>query len=443
MLLYSGNILFFKEEAFPLSSEMVRSFARSHYPDLTLHPKMVEQLSWLQNNSVNTSQSNVSLQKTPINIEVKRTLSRLNSLTLLIEGGTSAYTAFALSQPINNVLSEENFNRLSHFIQSLSLVARKSLMATCFITKSDQAIAEVPTDKRNELPADSEQFITHMVTYNPKLFPICALLDQESIDLLKYAFYKNTHARQMLDMEGGHNMVSDIAEAIRLRVITYEQYNLWFSRWIINVAGLEGHVNHRGSIYLTESVANCIWALKFELDQLWLNPNHQVIDNYLMFRKEQLEVNGIYVAYLGALMRQYHPTNGLEIMAWFENLSESEQQKKINVFQTQLTETKVTPTFMPTVLVNLLDLRCSISEALAIFTEIESQAMRVYLDAIANGLMSKNTPLSYRAVAYKENLIPIKDYYDKNHHLPEFTIDSGGYLSLVTDALQEKNVINI
>ncbi len=431
--------MFFKEEAFPLSSEMVRSFAYTHYPDLTLHPKMVEQLSWLQNNSVNTSQSNVNFQKTPINIEVKRTLSRLNSLMLLVEGGSSAHTAFVLSQPIDNVLSEENFNRLSHFIQELSLVARKCLMATCFITKSDQAIMEVSVEKRNELPADSEQFITHMVTHHPKLFPICALLDQDSIHLLQYAFYKNTHARQMLDLEGGHNMVSDIAKSIRLRVITYEQYNLWFARWIINVAGLDGHVNHRGSIYLTESVANCIWALKLELDQLWLNPNHLVIDNYLMFRRKQLEVSSVYVAYLGALMRQYHPKNGLEIMAWFENLSEPERQKKINVFQTQLTETKVTPTFKPTVLVSLLELRCSISEALTIFTEIESQAMQVYLNAIVNGHMSRTTPLSYRAVAYKESLLPIKDYYDRNHCLPEFTINSGGYLSLVTDALQKKS----
>ncbi|HVT62334.1 MAG TPA: hypothetical protein VHD33_02455 [Legionellaceae bacterium] len=436
-VLYKGNIMFFKEEIFFHSSELVRSFASTHYPNLPLHPKMVEQLSWLQNNSVNTSQSNVNLPKTSINIEVKRALSRLNALTLLIEGGSLAHAAFVQSQ-LKDVLSEKNFNHLSHFIQELSLISRKCLMATCFITKSDQVINKVPEEKRNELPADSEQFITYIVTYFPKLYPICALLDHESIALLKYAFYKNAHARQILDMEGGYNMVSGMAEAIRLRTITYEQYNLWFARWIINVAGLDGHVNHQGSIYLTEPVANCIWALKLELDQLWINSNHQVIDNYLVFRKKQLEVNDIYTAYLGALMRQYQPKIGRDIMAWFENLSADERQKKIKMFQLQLTSTKVTPTFKPTVLVGLLELGCSISYALTIFTEIESQTMQIYMNAIANDRMSSSTPLSYRSLALKDCLIAIKDYYDRYHTLPEFTINSGGYLGVATGALEEK-----
>src|SRR3954469_21437486 len=104
----------------------------------------------------------------------------------------------------------------------------------------------------------------------------------------------------------------------------------------------------KGQFYLTEPVANCIWALKLELDQLWLNPNHQVIDNYLEFRKRQLQVNDIYIAYLGALMRQYSPINGLKIQTWFENLSGREQEEKIQVFKAQLEQTKITPTFKPT-----------------------------------------------------------------------------------------------
>ncbi len=431
--------MFFKEEKIAPSLEILQSFADTYYPTLIGHSKMLEQLSWLQNNTVITSQSNVNSKQDLVNIEVKRILSRLHSVKLLLEGGSLSYSAFVQSQTADIVLSEDNFNRLSRFIQELTPTSQECLMATCFITKSDQAIMAVPEKQKSELPADSEQFITHMVTHFPKLFPICALLTEDAINLLPYAFYKNSHARQILDMEGGYNMVSSIANAIRVGEITYEQYNLWFARWIINIAGLDGHVNHNGSIYLTEPVANCIWALKLELDQLWLNQNHQVIDNYLAFREKQLEVDGIYIAYLGALMRQYSPKKGLEIQAWFESLSESEQREKILVFKTQLEQTRITPTFKPTVLVNLLQAGCPVRDALTIFTEVESQAMHLYTAAIAEGRISESTPLSYRNIAFKEFLSPIKDYYDRNHRLPELTISSSGYLIVTTDALQEEN----
>ena len=423
------------------SSKMILSFARTHYPSLVLQPDMLQQLLWLQGNSVITSQSNVHSQKDLVNIEVKRILSRLYSFHLLMEGGAPAYSAFVQSQAADVRLSEANFNRLSQFVQALAPASRECLMATCFITKSDQAITAVPSDRRHELPADSEQFITHMVTHFANVFPICASLSTEAMALLPYAFYKNSHARQMLDMEGGYNMLANLTQAVSTSTMTSAQYNLWFARWIINIAGLDGHVNPRGSVYLTEPVADCIWALKSELDQLWENPYHPVIDNYLLFRQQQLKVTGTYIAYLGALMRQYSPEKGQEIQAWFNALSEHEQQEKMHVFKTQLEQTKITPTFKPTVLVNLLHLGATVPDALTIFTEIESHAAQVYMSAIADGHILQNKPLSYRNVAFEEFLSPIKAYYDRNHRLPTFNIDSDGYLNVTTDALQEENTI--
>ncbi len=189
------------------SLEIVQEFADTHYPDLSLNTNMMKQLLWLQTNSVNTSQSNVQTKKEPVNMEVKRILSRLYCLTLLEIGGTASHALFIQAQHRDNVLSEVNFNRLSAFIQALRPASRRCLMATCFITKSDQAIAAVPLEQRNALPADSEQFITHMVTKHANVLPICQLLNEEERNLLPYAFYKNAHARHMLDMEGGYNMV--------------------------------------------------------------------------------------------------------------------------------------------------------------------------------------------------------------------------------------------
>ncbi|MDF1646968.1 MAG: hypothetical protein P1U61_08335 [Legionellaceae bacterium] len=182
-------------------------------------------------------------------------------------------------------------------------------------------------------------------------------------------------------------------------------------------------------------------ALKSQLDELWSNSSHPVIDNYLAFRERQLEVNDRYLAYLGTLMRQYSPIKGHEIQIWFELLSETEQSKKLEAFRAQLEQTKITPTFKPTVLVNLMQLGYSVSDALTIFTEIECQAIQIYVAAVADGRVSDSTPLSYRNVAFKEFLSPIKDYYDRNHQIPELTINSGGYLIVTTDALQEESIL--
>lgn len=431
--------MFFKEVKEPSPVKIIESFVKENYPTLKLTPKMFEQLSWLQTNSVNTSQSNVNSIPATVNIEVKRILSRYHSLELLKEGGTDAYTKFVQSQT-DMVLSENNFNHLSTFIQQLSDNSSQCLMATCFITKSDNAIKLAYEQGAGDLPSDSEQFITHLVTYYPTVLPICSDLTQKTIDLLPYAFYKNSHARQMLDMEGGYNMISTLVNAIHEKKITEEQYNLWFARWVINIAGLDGHINTKGSIYLTEPVADCIWALKAELDQLWVNAQHNVIDNYLAFRQKQLGVNNIYIAYLGALMRQYSLATGKEIQDWFEDLDSNEQEKKLHVFNTQLNQTKITPTFKPPLLVNLLQLDCNVAEALTLFSEIESQTMALYINAIEKGDISETTPLSYRDIAFKEFLLPIKEYYFRYQQLPEFTLNSDGYLKVPQEALSEENL---
>jgi hypothetical protein len=243
----------------------------------------------------------------------------------------------------------------------------------------------------------------------------------------------------MLDMEGGYNMVSSIAEAIRTRHISFEQFNLWFARWIINITGLDGAVNPKGSVYLTEPVADCIFALKLELDQLWLNPQHQVLDHYLLFRAEQLNVNNRYVAYFGALMRQYTPSVGREIQTWFSSLPEHEQLERQAIFVRQLIETKVTPSFKPTVLLTLLDIGRTVADALTIFTQIESNAMQTYTAAVEAKQVSATTPLSFRKIAFKELLSPIVEYYDLHNKLPEFEMNSDGELIVTSSALQNRS----
>ena len=346
-------------------------------------------------------------------------------------------------------MSRDQFNQLSAWIKELTPDALKCIEATCFITRStcvEQAVCETTGKKKDELPKDSEQFITFVVTECPDVLPICYMLSPESIQLLKYAYYPDTHARHMLDMEGGNNMLDNIVNGIRGKTLDYNQVNLWLARWIINIAGLNGHVSYKlnekveykGSNYLLASLAECIFALRTELTQLLLDPQNQVINHYLAFRAEQLGFKNTrdnkckYLASLAALMREYTPATGSEIMAWFDNLDENTQTAKLELFQQKLTATTVTPTFQPVIMETLRKMGCTVAETLTLFAEIQSKAMQVYSGTIAD----KTIPVCFRDVAYKKELEPIKKYYDKYNKIPELEIDSNGCVKAIITALE-------
>ncbi len=310
-------------------------------------------------------------------------------------------------------------------------------MASCFITKS-KAAEDLAKAEDMMLSTDSEQFITDVVIQRASLFPICRLLSEEALTLLPFAFYRNAHARHILDMEGGYNMLNSIKTGVLIGHINSAELNLWFARWIINVSGLDGHVNMQGSVYLTQPIADCLIALKTELDQLLDNPDYPVIDNYLAFRQQQLRVNSPYLAYLAALMRQYTPDIATEIQSWFDELSFETKEAKQKAFYQQLQTTKVTSTYKPIVFANLRDLGCSISQALTLFSHIELSAINQYKSALEAGTIRENTPLCFRAVAFKEHLKPILDAYSLDGTLPDITINSEALLEATLPVVEQR-----
>ena len=66
------------------SPDPIQTFIKKYYPDLSLHPQMLAQLSWLQGNSVTTSQANTqATTDDDVNPEIKRCLARLYCLKQL------------------------------------------------------------------------------------------------------------------------------------------------------------------------------------------------------------------------------------------------------------------------------------------------------------------------------------------------------------------------
>lgn len=407
-------------------TDLLKAYCAMYYPDLVLTEVMHRQFYWLYNNSVNTSQSHPQVRhvSNDLNQEIKRVLARLQNLRLLQAGTATAYDQFVAAQPVGNTLILTQFQQWSQMIQelSLSVAVEQCLVASCFITKSDEAI-QAAKKLPEQVSGDSERFITDVVTQAPTLFPICEEFITEAQHLLQYVYLRNSHGRQMLDMEGGQALFDFLRQQIKESKITREQYELWFARWVLNISGLKGHVEPRGACYFTKGLAESLNDLKQTLDILWTDPEHNVYLTYLNLRKTKLGVSHLYLAQLGTMLRVHTPDKGAEIQAWFDSLSPSAQAERVDEFETRLLSLKMTPTYKPVVLDNLLGLECTIAEALTIFSQIESKAMRLYEQAIRDNQIKEDIPLCYREFAYADSLEHLIAYYDDTGEIPDFTLD--------------------
>ena len=143
-----------------------------------------------------------------------------------------------------------------------------------------------------------------------------------------------------------------------------------------------------------------------------------------------MEASNHYVAYLGALMREYTPEAARDIQDWFANCSVVDQDACQDRFRAQQVLTKVTPSFKPTVLVNLRALGCSVAEALTLFIQVESQIMQAYEAAIANGMLRDTIPISYRMIADKKCLAILLSDFRENGYVPDLEISAEGLVSM-------------
>jgi len=297
---------------------------------------------------------------------------------------------------------------------------------------------ELATAKKIKYSLDSEKFLTDTIRQCPEIYPVLQSLDQDAQQLMPSVFMENTHARHMLYTEGGNNMFATLRAGIKSGTLSKEQYALWFSRWVINIAGFRGHEETQGSIYLTQSTATSIIALKQELDKLWDNPNYDVLAGYLAIRAQWLQVPNIFLAHIGALMRLHTPEEGMALKTWFNKLSAEQQRVHEASFNTLRYVTQVTPTYEPAVLDNLKALGCSVEEAITIHTLIKLEASQAYCAGLNQKRIAIDTPLCFRGIAFKDNLEPIVAYYRENGKIPAITVADNGDVVADKIALQPK-----
>lgn len=84
---------------------------------------------------------------------------------------------------------------------------------------------------------------------------------------------------------------------------------------------------------------------------------------------------------------------------------------------------QTTPTYAVAIMDNLLSYGCSIAETLDIYTDLVSKASTAYHKAIKAGVITAETPLCYRDLAFKDNLRPLLEAYRHSGRLPELQLD--------------------
>jgi len=421
----------------------IKHYQKEYYSHLSLSEPLCQQLSWLQKNSVTTSQSSVrrlrSEFRSSLNFEIQRSFLRLANLQLLENGDDTAYLRFVVSQLDPELrLTKTQFSELSNQIKNLSADELASVRVSAVFTLSDKARERVEAKTGRQFPLDSERFLTALAADSEllELCPIFLMLNKNSRNLMRSLYPLDCHLRHMLYMEGGNEMFDTLRNGIKQGTLTKEAYALWWCRWIVNIAGFTfpGTAPPYGAYYMTRSVADTLGLLKQELDRLWLDPDYDVLTGYLQARAKNLEVNNLFVARLCCLMGCYSKKEARRVQTWFDGLTNSKQKEYANC----LAEARRV-TYRPALLGNLLALKgITEEEALFLYMEIERAGKIACLNQTGKEAMPGAAPLSLRSLGESAVATDLWNFYKENNALPIFYISETGELKVVC---REKELI--
>lgn len=279
----------------------------------TLSEIEMDQLSWLQGYSRRSYDMDLYTTNQYAHIEIPRAMTRMRCLELLQDGSSRAYQEFVIAQN-TDCLSFTNFKKLAAFIKNLSAdqisLLRKAVIITA-TSSTPEACTQIPEVK----------------LLNDTLDFSAALVRSSNIERQLYCvFPPHTNFRHMLYAESGDNMFKTLQTMIQLKYMGQQDLDLWFAYWIVNTAGFRGQVEQRGSIYISESIANAMLHLKGLLNQMLLAPEYPVLGNYLQYRvrliglQEMPLEQQVVFGHLAGILNLYTPLQGRMLYSAFMQL---------------------------------------------------------------------------------------------------------------------------
>lgn len=307
-------------------------------------------------------------------IEFDRTIMTLHCMKLVLDGSHKAYLAFTAAQPEETRLSYENFKALH--LQGLKILQSKwgglSEQQIALAMETALVLGDIgKSEKARELfkpygisAPDHDDFYGEAMAElmkNPSLCPSFAKLPLKAKELLA-SVANQAHYGHVTHLEGGANMFTKLMES---EIPQKDPLALAFDLFVhtCDVMGALGHVNNKSSIVYNESTHQAMQAMK-EAVKVLADPKKTQVDAYnayLTVRANWLGLNpdessDRVLARIGAMLRLFTPEEGVvlkESMNGLDPILSDKIARQLDVQREDLPSR--TPTYMPAVLVNLLN----------------------------------------------------------------------------------------
>jgi hypothetical protein len=353
--------------------DLIRNTASNNFP-ATFHvsENQFAQLSWVLDHKNRTYDMDfAAADDTAVHIEIHRALTRLYCAQLLRTGTVDAYNSFIAAQleaDVAQPLQLSSFMQLSRHIQHLTdadyeLVEAAIILTSVSLTQSAANLAQrVINVDSNE--TDALDFLSYTLRDPQDLYPITwNILNKNSNSkrLFYVLFPPHTNFRHMLYTEGGIGMFNYLRSMIAHGYINHGDLNLWYAFWIVNISGFRGHVQHNGSLYLTDPVAEAMGKLKYFVYEMLENPTYDPLLPYLEYRAKCVGYDRLprderlFFAHLACLLRIYTITEGQRLYASVTKLPLSERYAVMQEFYKGLhNTTHVYATHVPALFGNAL-----------------------------------------------------------------------------------------
>ena len=294
--------------------------------------------------------------------EFERTIATLVNFHLLLDGSDEAFKRFVESQPSQEALTRENFQKLHTFVQEVLAAQDEGSKAVEVdlilgdMGKTPEArrrAAEYSVDER-----DHDIFLSICLKKCPEIFPTFSSISKKLQQALKEGtglihFGHAVHLEgdlKMLDELKNSNIVANNPKAFDLQILAY----------MMDVSGARAHEDNRGAKSFTNNIFLAINGMKEALSKLATQTPKEALSYYVDFRANLLGLDpskqeNRVLARLGAMMRLFTPEDGQILEESYHLLADDQKKAVERTFNPFTARKERTPTYIPAVFVNFLD----------------------------------------------------------------------------------------
>jgi hypothetical protein len=359
------------------------------------------------------------LGQTSFFVEFERSLQSLHCFNLIVEGTKEGYQEFVGKQA-EPKLTLEHFQALSQRWKNLvenypDLNAEELHQALQVgLVLGDIGKSPMAREKMADLGIDDpdhDDFYAKVIT-NPeacKRLPSFCALSHKQQELLR-ASAGLAHFGHITHCEGGPEMYSNLKRSGVLDSMPHV-FDFAMLMHISDVAGALAQKDNQGSLTYNDDTFQAVEDTIGACQRLMSQDELGAYDQYLAARVKQLDLSESQsdriLARLGAMLRLFTPKQGAALRDGFAKLDKQEKQQAIDYLSPEgASQFPRTPTYMPAVLVNLLNNRTlgstpdqRLTEAIRIGIPFITATLKNYKDMLEKGTIGKDFPINFNSVA--------------------------------------------